>query len=93
MSNQHLSIEMFLIRLMHLKNSSRRSEISDNNEDKINNSSSSSDLSELKNIPKENNDLFNLNNKTIGQIKNVIQEKKIDQNINKDKELSEVKAT
>jgi DNA polymerase-3 subunit gamma/tau len=92
-SNQNLSIEMFLIRLMHLKNSSRRSEISDNNEDKINNSSSSSDLSELKNIPKENNDLFNLNNKTIGQIKNVIQEKKIDQNINKDKELSEVKVS
>ena len=92
-SNQNLSIEMFLIRLMHLKNSSKRSEISDNNEDKINNSSSSSDLSELKNIPKENNDLFNLNNKTIGQIKNVIQEKKIDQNINKDKELSEVKVS
>ena len=81
MSNQNLSIEMFLIRLMHLTGFSEVSQ-----------SISNSNISETVKIDKEkednvknsytkNNDLFDLNNKPIGQIKNVNQEKQLEQNI------------
>ena len=80
-SNQNLSIEMFLIRLMHLTGFSEVSQ-----------SISNSNISETVKIDKEkednvknsytkNNDLFDLNNKPIGQIKNVNQEKQLEQNI------------
>ncbi len=73
-SNQNLSIEMFLIRLLHLKDISSLNKTKDkkilleseniienNNEDKI--------------VQKPKDDLLNINNKTVGQIKNVVQEK------------------
>ena len=66
-SNQHLSIEMFLIRLIYLKGVKDVSEIS--KDDNVENS-----LSSLK---KESDDLFEMKDKaqTIGQIKNISQEK------------------
>ncbi len=75
-SNQHIAMEMFLIRLMHLKKISNY--ITDDfddiksREDNIN--------STLENRAIDNSttdeDLYDLKNKTIGQIKNVVQEKK-----------------
>jgi DNA polymerase III subunit gamma/tau len=80
-SNQNLSIEMFLIRLMHLSGfssiskpigkSNTSEEISINKENEIS----------INNIENENDDLFDLKNKTIGQIKNINQEKQPEQNI------------
>ncbi len=65
-SNQHLSIEMFLLRLIHLKNFRPKKEVQNEN---------------LK-IDKENNDQIEIskkiiNKETVNQIKNVAQEKKI----------------
>ena len=75
-SNQNFSIEMFLIRLIYLKEISNTSEIIDQkdvlNETKINNEDSSINMKSSSN---ENNDLFDLKKKTIDQIKNVVQEK------------------
>ena len=75
-SNQHIAMEMFLIRLMHLKKISNY--ITDDfddiksREDNIN--------STLENRAIDNNttdeDLYDVKNKTIGQIKNIVQEKK-----------------
>ena len=83
-SNQNLSIEMFLIRLIHLKGfssisqsiskSKNSDEIKMNKENKIN----------AKDVESKNNDLFDLKNKTIGQIKNINQEKQPEQNIKND---------
>ena len=86
-SNQNLSIEMFLIRLIHLI--------------KINDSAEKLNHEDLKlqqeethqsGEPKfQTNEIANLKNKTIGQIKNVVQEKKLNkelQDVNKNKELS-----
>jgi DNA polymerase III subunit gamma/tau len=66
-SNQHLSIEMFLIRLVYLKGIKDVSEIS--RDDNLDISMSSQ--------KKEGDDLFELKDKsqTIGQIKNISQEK------------------
>ena len=66
-SNQHLSIEMFLIRLIYLKGVKDVSEIS--KDDNVENSLSS--------LNKESDDLFEMKDKaqTIGQIKNISQEK------------------
>ncbi len=73
-SNQNISVEMFLIRLIHLKGITNISKIIDQNkfensnlerEDKIN----------ISNTADEDKDLFDLKNKTVGQIRNVIQEK------------------
>ena len=86
-SNQNLSIEMFLIRLIHLKEINIVS-------DKTNYMSE-----ELKQVDdlvgKEtkinNNDFTDLKNKTIGQMKNFAQEKILNQdsqNENKNKEIS-----
>jgi len=83
--NQNLSIEMFLIRLIHLKG------ISNNLEEakQINDSQDENGIS-TKNYLTENKDFFDLKNKTIGQIKNTTQEKqpeiKIKEN-NKSKEI------
>ena len=76
-SNQNLSIEMFLIRLIHLK------EISDNRKEldqSINDTKpqNKNDII-LKNKSIQKEDFFDLKNKTIDQIKNVIQEKKTEQ--------------
>ena len=74
-SNQHLSIEMFLIRLIHLKNIKN-----------ISNKSYENVVPKNENIgqtsrkqKKEDEDLFGIKDKveTIGQIKNIAQEKEI----------------
>ena len=86
-SNQNFSIEMFLIRLIYLKDASNISKIIDQNdilkETKTNNEDSSINI---KNSSNENDDLFDLKKKTIGQIKNVIQEKHSEHKINKEEQ-------
>ena len=84
-SNQNISIEMFLIRLIHLKSISNISKIVDNEELK-NSNLKIEDKITLNNQTNDNKDLFNLKNKTIGQIRNVIQEKSSEQSV---KELKE----
>ena len=80
-SNQHLSIEMFLIRLIHLKGiknilvkSYENLPVNDENENR-------------KNFSKTNEDLFGIKDKSeaIGQIKNISQEKEI--NIKENKKI------
>ena len=81
-SNQHLSIEMFLIRLIHLKSIKNVSKIyPENNELNQNNKKI------LLPSKKESNDLFGIkdNAQTIGQIKNIAQEK--DLKLKENKEL------
>ena len=63
-SNQNLSIEMFLIRLIHLRKISNSNRIEDD-----------LDENNKKKEIKLEGDLFNVNKKTINQIKNVVQEK------------------
>tara|TARA_A100001011_G_scaffold158348_1_gene166772 strand:+ start:261 stop:1919 length:1659 start_codon:yes stop_codon:yes gene_type:complete len=65
-SNQHLSIEMFLIRLMYLSSSKSKDKIETN----LNNKNSD------KNLGKDNSEIES-SIKTINQIKNIAQEKKI----------------
>jgi len=75
-SNQNLSIEMFLIRLIYLKEISNLSGLISENEnitEVIKNQTIEKNLSNNQNL---DNDLIELKNKTIGQIKNVAQEKK-----------------
>ena len=86
-SNQNLSIEMFLIRLMHLKGISNISKSSEKEEKIIKNFENKE-----KNLIKEEKDIFDLKNKTVGQIKNVTQEKKPEQNIQKKKILYKEKS-
>ena len=75
-SNQHIAMEMFLIRLMHLKG------ISNFNLEKINNKKTNKDNIDevLENRAmddkKNSDDLTDVKNKTVGQIKNIVQEKK-----------------
>ncbi|MDC1159902.1 DNA polymerase III subunit gamma/tau [Candidatus Pelagibacter sp.] len=74
-SNQHLSMEMFLIRLIHLKSIDGDSNISHESQNVQNNNFDQTLLSQKK----IDNDLFGMKEKTetIGQIKNIIQEKDI----------------
>ena len=75
-SNQNLSIEMFLIRLIYLKEISNLTDLiseSENITEVIKNQTIEKNLSNNQNLK---NDLLNVKNKTIGQIKNVEQEKK-----------------
>jgi len=83
-SNQNLSIEMFLIRLIYLKDISNISKIIDEN--KILNESKINNENNIMNQYNENDDLFDLKNKTIGQIKNVIQEKQSEHKLNNKEE-------
>ena len=75
-SNQHIAMEMFLIRLMHLKGISnfKLAELNnkESNEDNIDKVLENRTVDNKKN----DEDLFNIKNKTIGQIKNIVQEKK-----------------
>ena len=78
-SNQHLAMEMFLIRLMHLKEISNFSELKNNKEnlDEINLvKKAESNVDERE---KTDDILLDVKNKTIGQIKNIFQEKKHDE--------------
>ena len=74
--NQSLSIEMFLIRLIHLKAISNPSSIETENKENI----PKKDIYNEMQI-KKNNDHLNVNNNTIKQIKNIVQEKDIKKNI------------
>ena len=75
-SNQHIAMEMFLIRLMYLKgiSNSKLAELNnkESNEDNIDKVLENRTVDNKKN----DDDLFNIKNKTIGQIKNIVQEKK-----------------
>jgi DNA polymerase III subunit gamma/tau len=77
-SNQHLSMEMFLIRLIYLKGVKNVSSVNYENINKMNLSSK-----------KEDKDLFGIREKveTIGQIKNTTQEKDIKLKENKKTEI------
>jgi len=74
-SNQHLSIEMFLIRLIHLKSIKNISDI--NYENTIIGNKNNNQTPILQ--KKEDDDLFGIKDKveTIGQMKNIAQEKDI----------------
>ena len=77
-SNQNLSIEMFLIRLMYLKEISDNRKESDQNKNNTKPHNQNDIILKNKSIQKE--DFFDNKNKTIDQIKNVIQEKKTERN-------------
>ena len=86
-SNQNLSIEMFLIRLLHLKQIGNISEKNRN----INDKSQQDDDIVGEETKVKNNDFTELKNKTIGQMKSIAQEKQLDQdsqNEKKNKELT-----
>jgi DNA polymerase-3 subunit gamma/tau len=74
-SNQNLSMEMFLIRLIHLKSIKNASNLSYENTTISNKNTNQTSLSQSK----EENDLFGIKDKTeaIGQIKNIAQEKNV----------------
>ena len=81
-SNQHLSIEMFLIRLIHLKDFKKNSNTINENINLDKEKISHSPLSQKK----QDSDLFKIKDKTetVGQIKNVVQEKDIKLKENKE---------
>ena len=85
-SNQNLSIEMFLIRLIHLKGISNISEIVEKNNNKKGTNLSENNETHFNDYSNQNEDFFDIKNKTIGQIKNVTQEKHPDHKINKEKQ-------
>jgi DNA polymerase-3 subunit gamma/tau len=74
-SNQHLSMEMFLIRLIHLKNIKSISDNSQESSNQINRNINETFLSQKK----EDENLLGVKDKVevIGQIKNIVQEKNI----------------
>jgi len=84
-SNQHLSMEMFVIRLMHLK--SIKKVLNVDNEALLQQSESINHTSSLQ--TKKEDDLFGIKDKaeTIGQMKNIVQEKDIKIKENREIEL------
>ena len=74
-SNQHLSMEMFLIRLIHLKSIKSRSDEIYKNPKKINENANQTSLSKNK----DSEDFFGIKDKveTIGQMKHIAQEKDV----------------
>ena len=85
-SNQNLSIEMFLIRLIHLTQINSVSEKTKYIDNKL----QQEDIIVSEKPTMENSDLLDLNNKTIGQIKNIVQEKQLDQELQKEKKIKEL---
>jgi len=81
-SNQHLSIEMLLIRLIHLK------DIKNINSESIENGNTAKTNTKSKLIQNKNerDDLLDLKDKvsSIGQMKNIVQEKNIEEKKNED---------
>ena len=78
-SNQHIAMEMFLIRLIHLKGISNFTN-EKNNYDTRNKINIDSVLEkDNKDEKKIEDNLFDVKNKTIGQIKNITQEKKLNE--------------
>ena len=76
-SNQHIAMEMFLIRLIHLKGISNFSEIKLDNENMNETSVNQDSQNNNQSKKKINEELFESKSKTIGQIKNIVQEKKL----------------
>ena len=75
-SNQNLSIEMFLIRLIHLKEIPKLEELL-NNKETSQDKTSSKKIETLSNIKNEiKKDIIKETNQSTDQIKNIIQEKK-----------------
>ena len=70
-SNQHIAMEMFLIRLMHLKGISNL-KVADINDNKLSEDNTDKILENrtIESKKNDNDDLFDIKNKTIGQIKN-----------------------
>jgi len=85
-SNQNLSIEMFLIRLIHLKGISNISKIIQQNNDTKEAKLNEDTQVNTKTLINESEDLFDLQNKTIGQIKNIVQAKYPEKNIKQDEQ-------
>ncbi len=86
-SNQNIAMEMFLIRLIYLKGLSKTNEIEEN---EINNINADVDNYKKNNdINKSKDDSLDAKNKTIGQIKNIIQEKKYSENLLNEKNIPE----
>ena len=86
-SNQNIAMEMFLIRLIYLKGLSKTNEIEEN---EINNINADMDNYKKNNeINKSKDDSIEAKNKTIGQIKNIIQEKKYSENLLNEKNIPE----
>ena len=75
-SNQHIAMEMFLIRLIHLKGISNFSGIKLDNENMNETSINQESENNNKSKKKIDEELFDSKSKTIGQIKNIVQEKK-----------------
>jgi DNA polymerase-3 subunit gamma/tau len=84
-SNQHLSMEMFLIRLIHLKGIKNISDIDYDNTTISNVDTNQTSPSQIK----EDSDLFGTKDKveTVGQMKNIVQEKDIKTDKNKEIEI------
>ena len=84
-SNQHLSMEMFLIRLIHLKSIKNTPDASYEGSRQTNENISEASLSQKK----DGEDLFGIKDKaeTIGQMKNIAQEKNATQKDNKEVEM------
>ena len=76
-SNQHIAMEMFLIRLIHLKGISNFSGIKLDNENMNETSVNQESENNNKSKKKIDEELFDSKSKTIGQIKNIVQEKKL----------------
>ena len=75
-SNQHIAMEMFLIRLIYLKEISNHSSALAENKNLSEVNINHIDENNTKNKQKMDDYQFDVNGKTIGQIKNVVQEKK-----------------
>jgi DNA polymerase III subunit gamma/tau len=81
-SNQHLSMEMFLIRLIHLKGIKNKQNTIFEGSQKIDENITQQSLSQKK----DGEDLFDLRNKseTIGQMKNIAQEESLTLKVNEE---------
>jgi len=85
-SNQHLSMEMFLIRLIHLKSIKQDSDEYNKDSRPLDESENQTSFSQKK----TNEDIFGIKDKTetIGQIKNIVQEKDIKEKENNSTEIN-----
>ncbi len=85
-SNQHLSMEMFLIRLIHLKSIKQDSDEYNKDSRPLAESKNQTSFSQKK----TNEDIFGIKDKTetIGQIKNIVQEKDIKEKENNSIEIN-----
>src|SRR6056300_892963 len=85
-SNQHLSMEMFLIRLIHLKSIKQESDKYKEDSKLLSESENQTSFSSKK----TNEDIFGIKDKseTIGQMKNIVQEKDIKEKENNNIEIN-----